>query len=765
MVAPAVSVPLSQYVLKVHSRCDLACDHCYVYEHADQGWRRQPRAMSLATVRAAAGRIADHATAHRLPRVRVVVHGGEPLLLGPDGLDRILSELAGAITPATHLDLRMQTNGVLLSEAVCDVLARYDVRVGVSLDGGRAANDRHRRFADGRSSYDRVLRGLELLRRPEYRRLYAGLLCTVDIANDPIAVYEALVAQRPPRVDFLLPHATWDAPPPRTGPAPYAQWLGRIYERWIADGRPMGVRLFDSLIATGSGRPSGSEAVGLAPADLVVIETDGAWEQADSLKTSYDGAPATGLDVFTDPVDAVAVLPGIAARQAGLAGLSDTCRACSVVRQCGGGLYAHRYRTGAGFDNPSVYCTDLKELIGFMNNRPAPAASVRALPAGVLDQLATGYGDRDAVRHLAEAQLSITRALVVAAAEQRSGDLPAEEGWRALSALDHDPAARWAVSSVLAHPYVRPWAVGCLNPKRPGPIGRSFLGSLAAAAAIRAGAAVDVTVPVHSGAVFLPTVGSVAVPPAGLTATISVSAGGFQLRCGPQIVTVPDRVYARRPGWRPAQWFREDGLEVVLEDADPNRDQHDWRTAGHLDPIEVRRWWVALSAAWRIVQSDAPDYAPGVRAGLRAVTPLMPDPLGLLRSSTARDAFGAAGVALTDPEALAVMIVHEFQHSKLGAVFDLCDMFDRTFTGRLTVGWRPDSRPIEGAFQGAYAHLAVADVWRRRAERGVPEAAQAFQTYRQWTSEAIDALLDSGALTPSGVDFLRRTAETVASWR
>ena len=36
------TVPLSQFVLKVHSRCDLACDHCYVYEAADQSWRGRP---------------------------------------------------------------------------------------------------------------------------------------------------------------------------------------------------------------------------------------------------------------------------------------------------------------------------------------------------------------------------------------------------------------------------------------------------------------------------------------------------------------------------------------------------------------------------------------------------------------------------------------------------------------------------------------------------------------------------------------------------
>jgi hypothetical protein len=32
-------VPLSQLVLRMNSRCDLACDHCYEYKAADQSWR------------------------------------------------------------------------------------------------------------------------------------------------------------------------------------------------------------------------------------------------------------------------------------------------------------------------------------------------------------------------------------------------------------------------------------------------------------------------------------------------------------------------------------------------------------------------------------------------------------------------------------------------------------------------------------------------------------------------------------------------------
>ena len=76
-------VPLDQFVLKVHSRCDLACDHCYVYESADQSWRGRPIGMPDEAISRTAGRIAEHAAQHGLSTVQVVLHGGEPLLAGP----------------------------------------------------------------------------------------------------------------------------------------------------------------------------------------------------------------------------------------------------------------------------------------------------------------------------------------------------------------------------------------------------------------------------------------------------------------------------------------------------------------------------------------------------------------------------------------------------------------------------------------------------------------------------------------------------------
>jgi uncharacterized protein len=226
------------------------------------------------------------------------------------------------------------------------------------------APDRHRRYADGRETYRQVVPTVGLLHTEPYRHLHAGLLCTIDLANDPVAVYVALLTLEPPRIEFLLPHATWDNPPyrPPGGDAAYADWVLAIFRRWRADGRPVPVRLFDSVISTTLGGVSLTEAAGLEPSDLVVVETDGTYEQADSLKTAFDGAPVTGFDMIHHDLDTVPRHPGIGACQRGLAGLCATCQACPVVTSFGGGLYAHRYRSGNGFANPSVFCADLMKL-------------------------------------------------------------------------------------------------------------------------------------------------------------------------------------------------------------------------------------------------------------------------------------------------------------------------------------------------------------------------------------------------------------------
>ena len=363
--------PFRDVVLKVHQRCNLACDYCYVYTMADQTWRDRPLGMAPATWRVTAERMAEHAATHRLSRMRLVLHGGEPLLAGRARLTELITDFRTAFDGACRLDIQVQTNGVLLDEELLDLFLEHHVGVGVSLDGTAADNDRRRRRPDGQGSHSAVDRALRLLTGPKYRDIFAGLLCIVDPTTDPIACYEALLAYQPPKMDLLLPHANWMSPPHRPQPGTaHADWLIEIFDRWYgAPRQETGIRLFEDVMALILGGSSRSEQVGLSPVAVVVVDTDGAIEQVDSLKSTYPGACSTGLTVFANPFDAAFDHPGVAARQLGIEALCATCRACQMVDVCGGGHYAHRYDIRHGFLNPSVYCADMLKLTRHIRTR------------------------------------------------------------------------------------------------------------------------------------------------------------------------------------------------------------------------------------------------------------------------------------------------------------------------------------------------------------------------------------------------------------
>jgi len=321
--------------------------------------------MSPAVTQMVAKRIDEHVTTHHVPSVDVILHGGEPLLAGIGRLTELTGLLRAEVS--AQVSITVQTNGTLLRQAMRETLLELGIRVGVSMDGDAGATGRHRLFPSGRNSYDDVADGLRRLSSAEFREIYGGILCAVDVRNDPVATYESLLEFDPPALDLLLPHANWSFPPPGSG---YADWLIAVFDRWYhVPVQETRIRLFAELIQLILGGSAAVEGLGLRPATLVVVDTDGSIKQLDSLSSTYPSAADTGLHVSTDSFDAALDHPTTVARQIGTDALSAQCRACPVMEICGGGLYPHRYRDGEGFRHPSVYCPDLLRLITHVRNR------------------------------------------------------------------------------------------------------------------------------------------------------------------------------------------------------------------------------------------------------------------------------------------------------------------------------------------------------------------------------------------------------------
>ncbi|MET7301174.1 FxsB family cyclophane-forming radical SAM/SPASM peptide maturase [Embleya sp. NPDC005575] len=365
--------PFVSFVCKVASRCNLNCDYCYVYQHADQSWRQQPLRMSTSTAAQLGRRINEHAVAHRLDQVDVILHGGEPLLLGVRYL-RKLCEAVADNTPDVAIRWNGQTNGTAYTDEVLAFCREWDISFGLSIDGPRADNDRHRLDHSGRSLFDEVERAAALLGSAEGRPLWGGVLAVVDLAADPVATYSYLRSLHPPSIDFLLPLGHHDAPPPGKKGAPdgtpYADWLLRIFDLWYHERpQPIRIRRFRDIIALYLGATHSSEEWGLQPVDFIVVEANGEIQAVDTLKVTYPGACDLGMNIFEESFDQALRSAPVQSRQHSWQTLSDTCQSCDLVRICGGGYFPHRYSQENGFRNPSVYCADLKKLIRTVTGR------------------------------------------------------------------------------------------------------------------------------------------------------------------------------------------------------------------------------------------------------------------------------------------------------------------------------------------------------------------------------------------------------------
>jgi uncharacterized protein len=336
-----------------------------MYQHADQSWRQQPKLISRDTIRAVAYRLEEHARTMRSQSLLVIAHGGEPLL-HPD-LDFFFGEISRSVK-SRHVGFALQTNGTLLTSDKISILQKYNVGVGFSVDGTRETHDRIRVLHSGEGSYDKVVQGLNLMRNsaPE---LVGSILSVINPRTNPTEILDAIESLGVERGDFLLPelnHDTMGNSGIQAGET--GTWLIKLFNAWSEREGSIYIRTFLLLIDLLLGGQRGTDQFGAHTVGALAIETDGSYHIADALKTTFEGASRTGMSVFDSPVRSVEQLPLARSFRDKGSGACEECIRCEYFPVCGGGSPINRYSSSLGFAQPSVYCTDLKLLIGHIRD-------------------------------------------------------------------------------------------------------------------------------------------------------------------------------------------------------------------------------------------------------------------------------------------------------------------------------------------------------------------------------------------------------------
>lgn len=142
-----------------------------------------------------------------------------------------------------------------------------------------------------------------------------------------------------------------------------SRYLLELFDAWWLEADVVRVPIFDNLLRRIMGFGSFSESIGNMSAPTIVIETDGSMTAHDVIRTNSIQLTHVTLqdnkiegilndDVFRS-INMGSFEPGYVVR----------CQSCPVFNICGAGFVAHRFSRSTGFNNHSVYCSVLFDLI------------------------------------------------------------------------------------------------------------------------------------------------------------------------------------------------------------------------------------------------------------------------------------------------------------------------------------------------------------------------------------------------------------------
>jgi uncharacterized protein len=243
--------------------CNLDCTYCY--------FLAKERLYPGSRFRMADDLLAEYTrqyiAAQNAPEVTFGWQGGEPTLMGLDFFRRALDLQREHQRPGTRIHNTLQTNATLLDDEWCRLFKQHDFLIGVSLDGPRELHDHYRRDKGGKPTFDRVMHGIELLRR---HKVEFNILTTLHAANaeHPLEVYRFLRDEVGTQFIQFIPIVERDnddgfqigdtvRPRSVTGQQ-YGDFLIATFDEWVR--RDVGrifVQIFDVALAAWSGQRPG----------------------------------------------------------------------------------------------------------------------------------------------------------------------------------------------------------------------------------------------------------------------------------------------------------------------------------------------------------------------------------------------------------------------------------------------------------------------------------------------------------------------------
>lgn len=362
---------INTFFVRISSDCNLNCEYCYVFNHIDKSSHYQPNLMSFDTINLLIERLKEYQNKYNLDEMLIVFHGGEPLLMGHKRFSEVLNLIYTELSNIVKLEFSVQTNGSLLTKQYARLFKEYNVGVSVSIDGPKKYHDIYRIDKKGAGSWERVIKGIEEIQK--YPELFSGTISVINPQIHPKQLFDFFQDNNIIITDLLLPDGNYDRIPKDkdVNNGIYIDWLIEAFDVWFNEYQNITVRVFENVLESVSGLEISSDVFGGGELSYLTIETDGSYHTSDILKTTYEGASQTNLHLSNASIENVINSSSFIEYNNHLdeLNLPQKCRSCDELSHCKGGCLPHRYSSNNDFDNPSIYCNEMKSLIQHARSR------------------------------------------------------------------------------------------------------------------------------------------------------------------------------------------------------------------------------------------------------------------------------------------------------------------------------------------------------------------------------------------------------------
>jgi uncharacterized protein len=356
--------PLELLVLQPTPFCNINCSYCYLPD------RQSTKQMSPRTLEQTFAWVFSSGLV-RAPFV-LLWHAGEPLVVGLPFYEQAVALLDRYNRAGVGVYHSLQTNATLIDEEWCRFFVKHHLNPGVSVDGPAFLHDRHRRTRQGKGTFDRVIRGIRLLREHEVP-FYTISVLTADSLLYPDELFDFYREEQIPGVAFNVeeiegPHTTSSLLGVEMRER-FRRFFSRFMDLALAADPPLEVREFrDSAGALiGERYGPGSRTQENKPWAIVNVDCEGNFSTYSpellGLSSPRHGPFALG-NVAHDSLESILALPRFQALEDEIREGVERCRLeCPYFAFCGGGPPANKFfENGTFASTETMFCRLHKQV-------------------------------------------------------------------------------------------------------------------------------------------------------------------------------------------------------------------------------------------------------------------------------------------------------------------------------------------------------------------------------------------------------------------